>query len=551
MYGRARSAGVEAELQGHAGDERGAAPGKRTLTAGMAPSRRRPTAPSSADRPPLLDHGDDMDPFGLHLLDPTSPDPGHGGPAGSAVQWFGGEEHKVMAETATGGERLREFADLGLDLSFGDGVMLAGDVLAYLESEQPADPQQHRSAVDYLREQLRHGGHRGLDEVRFAIWFARADKLRGREPDVPDDIKVRVRSRYLKLAKDNIDHFSHGGTARETYLALHTEACRKAFDAGVHQQPARFEQAKTDEAFAQHYLSDMFSGGHVRTPRRALDREERNRDLPSIEHLVAALAQDIYRELDAMDDFGNLTAIPGVPDHIVNQIIGVIKDRGGDDLQQGSYAALVSKALHDRDNDGIEVVSARGPDGPTPHGGHRWRAVGDGHVLDDRGHLKAEGADTFRMVTLAMEVSRRELDAARAAGRTAFDAGFTLESIGGGRAVDYVPAEVTGMNANLSPDSPAWDAAVDRAIRHELLPRLLAFFPDVITVNDRREATLTQGGRVLHVGAAMKRVAGKIDASPSDWLRGAMQIHLPSGHGQPPPGIAGVPGPPTDAGVSP
>ncbi|MEI6805791.1 MAG: hypothetical protein WCK49_04715 [Myxococcaceae bacterium] len=67
--------------------------------------------------------------------------------------------------------------------------------------------------------------------------------------------------RYLSLAKTDYDHF--GSDAIKTYLAGHQVALKKALEGNL-------EQAYAMDAFACHFLTDRFSSGHMRTPRREL-----------------------------------------------------------------------------------------------------------------------------------------------------------------------------------------------------------------------------------------------------------------------------------------
>ncbi|CAO3425154.1 Phosphatidylcholine-hydrolyzing phospholipase C (EC 3.1.4.3) [Azospirillum doebereinerae] len=74
--------------------------------------------------------------------------------------------------------------------------------------------------------------------------------------------------RYLKLAAVNWDHF--GTWAVLAYTAGHTMALQQALRARAGGGRAALELAYAMNAFADHYLSDLFSGGHLRTPRKQL-----------------------------------------------------------------------------------------------------------------------------------------------------------------------------------------------------------------------------------------------------------------------------------------
>lgn len=66
---------------------------------------------------------------------------------------------------------------------------------------------------------------------------------------------------YLELAEINWDHF--GDDALTAYSAGHEVALSKAYNGNL-------ERAYTMNAFADHFLEDLFAAGHVRTPRRLL-----------------------------------------------------------------------------------------------------------------------------------------------------------------------------------------------------------------------------------------------------------------------------------------
>lgn len=74
--------------------------------------------------------------------------------------------------------------------------------------------------------------------------------------------------RYLFLANTNWDHF--GQHAVSAYIAGHTAALAQAVAAGRSRDEKGLELAYAMNAFADHYLSDLFSAGHLRTPRKEL-----------------------------------------------------------------------------------------------------------------------------------------------------------------------------------------------------------------------------------------------------------------------------------------
>lgn len=86
--------------------------------------------------------------------------------------------------------------------------------------------------------------------------------------------------RYLKLAANNADHF--GQWAQLAYVAGHTAALQHAAAAHATQDLQRLELAYAMNAFADHFLSDLFSSGHLRVPRKLLAQAVTPSDLGSL-----------------------------------------------------------------------------------------------------------------------------------------------------------------------------------------------------------------------------------------------------------------------------
>lgn len=86
--------------------------------------------------------------------------------------------------------------------------------------------------------------------------------------------------RYLKLAASNWDHF--GEWALLAYQAGHTAALRQAVKARNSGLDVDLELAYAMNAFADHFLTDLFSSGHVRVPRKAIKDNVTPADLGSL-----------------------------------------------------------------------------------------------------------------------------------------------------------------------------------------------------------------------------------------------------------------------------
>lgn len=95
---------------------------------------------------------------------------------------------------------------------------------------------------------------------------------------------------YLRLAQVNFDHFVPDSLA--AYRAGHAVALRSALDAHDYLNQGKralatqaLHRAYAQNAFANHFLTDSMSSGHMRTPRRAIHHDIA---LPAIVNLLIA-----------------------------------------------------------------------------------------------------------------------------------------------------------------------------------------------------------------------------------------------------------------------
>ena len=134
--------------------------------------------------------------------------------------------------------------------------------------------------------------------------------------------------RYLKLAAENFDHFGHG--AETAYRAGHVVAMKEAAAAAKLSGSAAYAglvRAYAMNAFADHFLTDLFSAGHLRVPR-----------------------QELFDVTNTYWDAGHVTGV-------------------------GAYiSGLLVKGMHDEDSKyGLTVKNALGD---------HWTAYGDKYLLD-------------------------------------------------------------------------------------------------------------------------------------------------------------------------
>ena len=176
---------------------------------------------------------------------PDEPEPGVVDPGDAE---FIGTEHKSIGDDGSGHlVTTILYGDPPQALTFGDVVSLAGDYFGSFE-------------------ELRRLGDTPAGRLELA--WTRWDCLgnRGPAPQVPQSVKDRVMDRYYDLAANNVTHFLWGGTSQPTYAQWHGQALVDAFEAGQLGDDSRWQRALAKEAFGDHFLTDSFAGGHVRTP---------------------------------------------------------------------------------------------------------------------------------------------------------------------------------------------------------------------------------------------------------------------------------------------
>ncbi|MFI5893992.1 S8 family serine peptidase [Actinoplanes sp. NPDC051513] len=304
-----------------------------------------------------------------------------------------GPEHKNIGDTASGKESTTiAYGDPPQHLSFGDVVSMAGDYFGSYEEMRDLGA----TAA-------------GRAELAWTRWLCLDLERAGvPEPPAPEATKKRAVDRYRELAARNISHFSAGGTGWQAYSLWHARAIVDALEAGRAGDEAIWRRALTKEAFGDHFLTDLFAAGHVRTPRAEI-RDWYERRFPGTDRFVEHMAKFLFDRLDERQQMPQLLWWFGWVTRSVMQ--DRIRALGGTAMSSFSLGDIVSLALHDLDNKGLAVVSDVGPDGHPVPGGYSWTAVGDGHL-----GRSAQGATTNAMATAAVIGSLRDLERVRGAG---------------------------------------------------------------------------------------------------------------------------------------
>ena len=323
-------------------------------------------------------------------------------------------EHRSIGDAATGAATVNlggESSEQRLLLTFGDVVSLSGDFFRPDGSSGPVLPKWRAAAAaaEGSGRLFRLAGIAGdsgtmvdtRDEIVCALKVSAVDEavvdprfqaggqfahFRFSPGANRTDVERRVRDRFLALAASNDDHFVSPGasdvptgsglpTAISAYHHLHQVALDEASRLG--RQRADISIAMAREAAAQHYLTDAFAAGHLRTPVADIRRFWKARYRNFWEHLQRKVAADTARALRELSVMIRL--LPRQT--LYRQTLSVLTERTRQ-YPELSVGDLVARVFHDWDNvHGLRV------DG----GGF---VFGDGHVGEGMTHDLALAAVT-------------------------------------------------------------------------------------------------------------------------------------------------------------
>ena len=318
-------------------------------------------------------------------------------------------EHRAIGDEATGGALVNlggEALDERFLLTFGDVVALSGDYFRPEGSRgaRPSDALFSLAATPGTREELVCALKvMSVDEEFVDPRFGPGGTFAGYgfSPRADrTDVERRVRDRYLCLAATNDDHFVAPGrsdvqtgsgsrAAPAAYRDLHQRAVDEDWRLG--RGGGDLSRAMAREAAAQHYLTDAFAAGHLRTPVADIRRYWHAR-YPEfwerLQHKVAAGTAAALREVSAV--------LRLLPRRLLNERTEAELTSRTSQYPELSLGDLVARAFHDWDNS---------------HGLHVEGGVvfGDGHV--DEGM-------TRDLALAAVQAGVDDIEVAFALGRT-------------------------------------------------------------------------------------------------------------------------------------
>jgi hypothetical protein len=414
------------------------------------------------------------------------------GRAAVGFQGLDSWEHRVLGDLASG-DAAYDFGDVRL--THGELQMLSGDYFGTETlSELLAKPSRAIGTEVGTR-----------DEVIAAIQDARPWDHRFAKDGlwehvtISDAVHAAMKRRFFARAADNIEHFQHprehGDDARaagHSYRAQHEAAIWKAYCDGL--QGRGVERAMIAEAMSQHYLTDSFAAGHLRTPRADI-KEFWDVAIPWFKtNFVNLLVERIARQLQPDGGVPIVTAAAlaflfgGLPGFVAGCWTGAtalqarlrdtihdkLLDTFGADGVPG-FGEVVALVLHDRDNvDGVLVEN---------DAGWRWTTYGDGTL--------AEHPEQGKPILCALELSLADIDHAHALGRFTHRhheqsreevlgivhgstpaPGRCLDSYG---AEQIVPRPVAGANGSQTWRATGFDDLLGRPVRTDHPDRTFLF----------------------------------------------------------------------------
>ncbi len=388
---------------------------------------------------------------------------------------FNSNEHRHIGELAAGatGVGLVELAP-GYSLPFSAVVAMAGDFFLSIDqmrrlAANPAKGANGREELDYVHT-VKVLGQKKADGSQFSAaardaadrrflelamtngsHFARPTRSDGARSDAERD-GMRVSNPDL-FAEDKLS----GPNAGANYQENHRRAIVAAIKAGASKQP--IGAAMAQEAFADHFLTDAFAAGHIRSERNDIATYWNAKVPLFFLNFVHFAAEQIARHIHDDGSFiggaaaglsvGTRTNIPKFGSMV--RLLEILQRNGIPPLTLGD---LIAAAEHDYDN--VEGVTAMVENTPV-------ELYGDGTLLDTKDRPRPQAGETSSLAARACITSIREVQGAYEAAQR----GTAPETIGAGlqdkqglfAAERLIPQPVADGDARQKHPSMRWDFA--------------------------------------------------------------------------------------------
>jgi hypothetical protein len=348
----------------------------------------------------------------------------------------------------------------GYGITYGEMTGLAGD---------------HFESIEQMRAfAAKSSGKESREEIEYALEWKYKSPGRHWSPEA----KAAQQARYYALAADNIAHFVNpetGDSARSTaskagdvdtkaanrwwpkgqpknaiaaYRLHHVQAINEALAAGKAGVP--IDVAMAADAFGSHYLTDAFSGGHIRTERSSIVEYWNGRVPMFYYNFIGFLAEKVAEQLNDATGYSIMSKdmlVTGPPgfDGALDTVKKKVGKKGK--LQFGDVVAL---ALHDHDNrEGVHAISE----------GRKVKLMGDGHAGE---------ADEKFLAIRAVGMSVKDVEQAYALGQGgAANADSLLGSDGLFAAERVIPTADPDPTANAANPDVNWRTATVRDLLND------------------------------------------------------------------------------------
>lgn len=255
------------------------------------------------------------------------------------------------------------------------------------------------------------------------------------------------KSKFNDLVLRNLTHFPDQGAAPAEWTRYHERAIGEALLAGLVGNPAGLQRAYLLEAFGEHYLTDCFSAGHIRTPRTTIYNWYRDNFADKASTGLEWWLLGKYLQHQSID-----------PDQAVEVFSFLHKFKPAlTNVLFLVVAGAVSGTIHDYEGDTGVIVSS------VATGAKAWVTYGDNSLPGARdSHASGTSDQAMRLAIFAIELAKSHVD-------TAFAIGQQLEKSGGSTedgwrrlsqrgisspyqdVLNFVPHAVTGAGATARP----------------------------------------------------------------------------------------------------